>query len=178
MKYFDEIKRTMEWLAEQPKTIFVGQTVAGPGTFMYQTLRDVSKEKTLEMPVNESFQMQFTIGLALAGYTPISVYPRQNFLLLAASDMVNTLDKIPVISGHQWIPRVLIRAASGPDHPVHPGHQHVGNYAQGFRKMFSWIEVVELNEPEEIFPAYQHALEREDNKSTLLIEHGNFYNQK
>lgn len=178
MKYFDELKRTMEWLAQQPKTIFVGQTVAGPGTFMFQTLRDCPKERCLEMPINESFQMQFTIGLALDGYVPISVYPRQNFLLLATGDMANMLDKIPAISSQKWLPKVLIRVAVGPDSPVHPGHQHVGNYADAFRKMFHWIEVVELNEPQDIFPAYQRALERTDNRSTMLIEHGNYYQQK
>ena len=178
MKYFDELKRTMEWIAQQPRTIFLGQTVGGPGTFMYSTLKDIFPDRALEMPVNESFQMQFTIGLALAGYIPISVYPRQNFLLLATADMVNMLDKIPAISSHQQIPKVLIRVASGPDTPVHPGHQHVGNYAEAFLRMFTWIEVVELNEPEDVFPAYQHALTRTDHKSTLLIEHGNFYNQK
>ena len=178
MKYFDELKRTMEWLAQQQKTIFVGQTVAGPGTFMFQTLRDCPKDRCLEMPINESFQMQFTIGLALDGYVPISVYPRQNFLMLAAGDMANVLDKIPAISSKQWLPKVLIRVAVGPDSPVHPGHQHVGNYVDAFRKMFSWIEVVELNEPEEIFSAYKHALERPDNRSTMLIEHGNYYQQK
>lgn len=178
MKYFDELKRTMEWIATQPKTLFVGQTVAGPGTFMFQTLRDCPKDRTLEMPINESFQMQFTIGLALAGYIPITVYPRQNFLLLAASDMVNMLDKVPAISANQVVPRVIIRVAAGPYEPVHPGHQHVGNYAEAFRKMFTTIDVVELNEPEEIFPAYKCALERPDNRSTMLIEHGNFYNSK
>lgn len=178
MKYFDELKRTMEWVAQQPKTVFLGQTVAGPGTFMFQTLRDLPKEKALEMPVNESFQMQFTIGLALAGYIPISVYPRQNFLLLATADMANMLDKMPLISSKAWMPKVLIRVASGPFKPVHPGHQHVGNYAEAFRKMFEWIEVVELNEPADIFPAYKCALERDDNKSTLLIEHGNYYGEK
>ena len=178
MKYFDELKRTMEWVAQQPRTLFVGQTVAGPGTFMFQTLRDVAKEKTLEMPINESFQMQFTIGLALAGYIPISVYPRQNFLLIATADMVNMLDKIPAISSNQMLPKMIIRVATGPYKPVHPGHQHIGNYAEAFRKLFSWIEVVELENPEDIFPAYQHALEREDNKSTLIIEHGNYYNEK
>ncbi|MBI5023411.1 MAG: hypothetical protein HZC18_00200 [Candidatus Omnitrophica bacterium] len=178
MKYFDELKRTMEWVAQQPKTIFVGQTVAGPGTFMYSTLKDIAPEKALEMPINESFQMQFTLGMALAGYVPISVYPRQNFLLLATGDMSNMIDKMPAISGNTVLPRILIRAATGPDQPVHPGHQHVGNFAGAFRKLFGWIEVVELNEPEEIFPAYKHALERKDARATLLIEHGNFYNQK
>lgn len=178
MKYFDELKRTMEWVAQQPKTIFVGQTVAGPGTFMYQTLRDCPKDRCLEMPINESFQMQFSLGLALDGRVPISVYPRQNFLLLATGDMANMVDKLPAISENKWVPKVIIRVAVGPDAPVHPGHQHVGNYAEAFRKMFSWIEVVELNEPEEIFPAYQRALERDDQRSTMLIEHGNYYQQK
>ena len=178
MKYFDELKRTMEWVAQQQNTLFVGQTVAGPGTFMFQTLRDVSPDKTLEMPINESFQMQFTIGLALAGYVPISVYPRQNFLLIATSDMVNMLDKIPAISDGEVTPRIIIRVAAGPYKPVHPGHQHIGNYAESFRKLFDWIEVVELEEPQDIFPAYQHALERKDAKSTLMIEHGNYYGEK
>ena len=178
MTYFDELKRTMEWLAQQPKTLFVGQTVAGPGTFMYQTLRDVPAEKTLEMPINESFQMQFTLGLALEGYVPISVYPRQNFLLLATADMVNMLDHLPAMTDQQVQPRVIIRVAAGPYKPVHPGHQHVGNYAEAFGAMFTWIEVVELQEPEEIFPAYQQALQRPDPRTTLIIEHGNYYNEK
>jgi len=178
MKYFDEIKRTMEWVAKQPRTFFLGQTVAGPGTFMYSTLKGLPPEKTLEMPINESFQMQFSIGLALSGYVPITVYPRQNFLLIATADMVNMLDKIPAISSDEVVPKMIIRVASGPDAPVHPGHQHVGNYAEAFRKLFTWIDVIELEEPEEIFPAYKHALEREDNKATLIIEHGNYYNQK
>jgi len=178
MKYFDELKRTMEWIAQQPQTLFVGQTVAGPGTFMFQTLRDVPKSRTLEMPINESFQMQFTIGLALAGYIPISVYPRQNFMLLATSDMVNMLDKIPAISQDKVQPRILIRVAAGPFKPVHPGHQHIGNYAEALRRMFTWVEVVELQEPDQIFPAYQHALTRPDHKATLLIEHGNYYGEK
>lgn len=178
MKYFDELKRTMEWLATQSHTFFVGQTVAGPGTFMYKTLCDVPENRTLEMPINESFQMQFTIGLALDGYVPISVYPRQNFLLLATSDMANMLDKIPDISRQSWMPKVIIRVASGPDKPVHPGHQHVGNYAESFRHLFDWIDVVELEEPEDVFPAYERAYLRDDGRSTLIIEHGNYYGDK
>ncbi|MBF0331508.1 MAG: hypothetical protein HQL17_06190 [Candidatus Omnitrophica bacterium] len=178
MKYFDELKRTMEWLAGNPKVIFVGQTAGVPGTFMYQTLRDVPKEKAIEFPVNESFQMQFTLGLALGGYIPVSIYPRQNFLLLAAGDMANMVDKFKDLTCGQVSPRMIIRVAVGPDKPVHPGHQHIGNYAEAFRAMFHEIEVVELNEPGDIFPAYEQALMRPDPKPMLLIEHGNYYNDK
>ncbi|MBF0619947.1 MAG: hypothetical protein HQL19_07255 [Candidatus Omnitrophica bacterium] len=178
MKYFDELKRTMEWLATDPRTVFIGQTAAVPGTFMYQTLRDLPKDKALELPVNESFQMQFTLGLALAGYVPVSVYPRQNFLLLAAGDMSNMIDKISAMTNGAVNPRIIIRVATGPFKPVHPGHQHIGNFAEAFRKIFDWIEVVEVNEPEDIFPAYERALMRPDPKATLIIEDGNFYNEK
>lgn len=178
MAYFDELKRAMEWLSDQNKTMFLGQTVAGPGTFMYSTLKDLPADKTLEMPINESFQMQFSLGLCVAGFIPVSVYPRQNFLLLATADMVNMIDKMPAISDNTFTPHMIIRVATGPDSPVHPGHQHVGNYAEGFRQMFSWIDVVEVNEPEDIFPAYKAAYESPEKKTTLIIEHGNFYNEK
>ena len=44
--------------------------------------------------------------------------------------------------------------------------------------MFTTIDVVELEEPEDVFPAYRDALQREDQKPTLIIEHGNYYNSK
>ena len=34
MKYFDELKRSMEWLGEQNDTIFIGQYIL-VGTFYY-----------------------------------------------------------------------------------------------------------------------------------------------
>ncbi len=176
MAYFDELKRTMEWLGGQPKVQFVGQTVGCPGTFMYPTLKDVPAEKRLEFPVNESFQMQFSIGLALAGDVVISVYPRQNFLLLATGDMVNMLDKIPAITENKVTPHIIIRVATGPDSPVHPGHQHIGNYSRAFKAMFTNIKVIELNIPEEIYPTYLSAYENPG--AYLIIEHGNFYSTK
>ena len=40
------------------------------------------------------------------------------------------------------------------------------------------IEVIRLEEPRDIFPAYQKALEREDGKSTIVVEYGDYYNEK
>ena len=65
MKYFDELKRSMDWLAEQPDTLFLGQAVEYPGTAMTNTIKDVDKSKLLEMPVNEDMQMGMTLGMAL-----------------------------------------------------------------------------------------------------------------
>jgi len=51
MKYFDELSRSMEMLARDPRTMFLGQAVACAGTAMSNTLKNVSKDKLLEMPV-------------------------------------------------------------------------------------------------------------------------------
>jgi len=177
MKYFDEMKRTMEWVAQQEKTIFVGQAVGVPGTFMFNTIKDTPDEKRLELPVCESFQMQMTVGMAFSGFLPISIYPRLNFLMLAMGDMSNIVDKMPEIYSQKY-PKVIIRSAVGPDSPVHPGHQHIGDFTEGFRKLFKNIEVIKLENPEDIFPAYQMALDPKNNKSYLMIEVGNYYQQK
>jgi hypothetical protein len=40
------------------------------------------------------------------------------------------------------------------------------------------IDIIRLEEPEDIFPAYKKALERKDGKSTILVEYGDHYNEK
>jgi hypothetical protein len=44
--------------------------------------------------------------------------------------------------------------------------------------MLTEVEVVELIEPEQIFEAFQNAYNREDSKSTLIIEHAEYYGTK
>ena len=53
MKYFDEMCRAMEYLAQDPRVFFLGQAVACPGTAMSNTLKHVSRDKLLELPVAE-----------------------------------------------------------------------------------------------------------------------------
>ena len=65
MKYFDELKRSMEWLGEKKSTYFIGQAVEVPGTAMFNTLKDIDPKKRLELPVFEDTQMGMSIGMAL-----------------------------------------------------------------------------------------------------------------
>jgi pyruvate/2-oxoglutarate/acetoin dehydrogenase E1 component len=176
MKYFDELKRSMEWLGEQNDTIFIGQAVEYAGTGMTNTLKDVSPEKLMEMPVNEDMQMGITNGLAMNGYVPVSIYPRWNFLLLGVNQLINHLDKLPMISDYKT--KAIIRTAIGSERPLHPQWQHVGDYTEAFEMMLTNVEVIRLDEPEQIFEAYQKAYNRTDGKSTILVEWGDYYNEK
>ena len=176
MKYFDELKRSMEWLGEQNDTIFIGQAVEYAGTGMTNTLKDISTDKLMEMPVNEDMQMGITNGLAMNGFVPVSIYPRWNFLLLGVNQLINHLDKLPMISDYKT--RAIIRTAIGSERPLHPQWQHVGDYTEAFEKMLTNVEVIRLDEPEQIFEAYQKAYNRTDGKSTILVEWGDYYNEK
>ena len=46
MKYFDELKKSMNYLARNEKTIFIGQAVEVPGTAMTNTLKGINPKKT------------------------------------------------------------------------------------------------------------------------------------
>ena len=50
--------------------------------------------------------------------------------------------------------------------------------SDAYRKILSSVEIIELEEPEDIFTSYKKAYEREDGKSTLLVEFGDYYNEK
>ena len=177
-KYFDELKRAMDFLGEKPDTFFLGQAVEYKGTAMTNTLKDVPKEKLLEMPVNEEMQMGVTNGLAVNGTVPVSIYPRWNFLLLAMNQLINHLDRMPEFSHGEYIPKVIIRTSVGSERPLHPQAQHVGDFTDGFRLILNNIEIIRLEEPEDILPAYQKAYNRTDGKSTILVEYGDFYSEK
>ena len=51
MKYFDELKSAMSLLDSHPKTVFIGQAVEYEGTGLYDSLKHLPNEKTIELPV-------------------------------------------------------------------------------------------------------------------------------
>jgi len=178
MKYFDELKKSMNYLAKDERTIFIGQAVEVPGTAMSNTLKDINPNKLLELPVAEEMQMGITTGLALNGNIPVSIYPRWNFLLLAMNQLINHLDKINVMSNDRFKVKTIIRTGVGSQRPLNPQSQHISDFTAEVKKMCTTIDVIKLNEPEDIFSSYEKALNRKDGRSTLLVEFGDYYNEK
>lgn len=178
LRYFDELKRSMDYLAADPRVVFIGQAVAVPGTAMSNTLKGVDPRQLIELPVAEELQMGMTTGLALAGQVPVSIFPRWNFLLCGMSQLINHLDKLHAMGGRGWNAKAIVRTGIGSERPLHPQHQHVGDFTEAVRSICSSIEVIRLDEPEDVFPAYQRALMRDDGRSTLLVEWGDHYGEK
>ena len=168
----------MNYLAKNERTIFLGQAVKVPGTSMSNTFKEINPNKLIELPVAEEMQMGITNGFAINGLIPVSVFPRWNFLLLAINQLINHLDKIKLMSNDGYKTKVIIRTGIGSEKPLHPQYQHVGDFTDAVKKMCTNIEIIKLNEVKDIFPSYKKALEREDGKSTIVVEYGDYYHEK
>ena len=176
MKYKDELIRSMEWLEEKDDTIVIGQSVKYSGNAIYNTVKTLSMKKIMEVPVFEELQMGISTGMALEGLVPISCFPRFDFLLRCVDSLVNHLDKMQVMTDGNFKPKVIIRTSIGSTKPLNGGVQSTNDYTEPFKQMLTEVDVVLLNEPEEIFPAFQRAYEREG--SSLIIVWGDYYNAK
>jgi pyruvate/2-oxoglutarate/acetoin dehydrogenase E1 component len=176
MKYKDELIRSMEWLSEKEDTIFMGQSVLYSGNAIYNTLNTLPEEKRLELPVFEEIQMGMSTGMALEGLVPISCFPRFDFLLRCMDSLVNHLDKIQEMTEETFKPKVIMRTSIGSTNPLNGGVQHTNGYTEPFKQILTEVGVVLLNEPEEIFPTFESAYERDG--SSLIIEWGDYYNEK
>ena len=172
--YFDELCSAMDYMAEKPETIFIGQAVAYPGTAMFNTLKNVPNNKRLELPVAEEMQMGMSAGLSLSGLIPISIFPRWNFLLCAISGLVNHLDKYSILSDYQ--PHVIIRTGIGSVYPLDPQYQHKGDFTEAIQSMCRTVKVKRLENPEDIVDSY---IEAYNNPGVyLMCEVSDFLNEE
>lgn len=178
MKYKEELDKSMEWLASKSNTVFMGQAIGFSGHAISNTMVNVPQDKRVELPVFEELQLGIATGMALEGWIPITCYPRFDFFILSLNQLVNHLDKMQDMSKGEMRPKVIIRVAVGSKLPFSAGPQHTQNHTDAIRKMLTEVEVVELTEPEQIFESFKNAYERQDGKSTLIIEHSEYYGTK
>ena len=176
MKYKEELDRAMEWLGAKPNTVFMGQAIGFSGHAISNTMVKVPQDKRVELPVFEELQMGIATGMALEGWVPVTCYPRFDFFILGLNQLVNHLDKIQDMSKGDMKPKVIIRVAVGSKVPFSAGPQHTQNHTEAMRQMLTEVNVVELTEPEQIFDAFCNAYNSD--KSTLIIEHSEYYGSK
>lgn len=153
--YKDALTESMTWLAQQNNVIFIGQQIVYAGNPMSTTLTGVSKDLMIELPVMEETQMGMSLGLAMQGKTVITFYPRWDFIILAANQLINHVDKYELMTGKKA--NILIRLGKGSDKPLDPGHQHKGNYFAEFQSMCPNIKFWDLKQTADIVLAYKEA---------------------
>ena len=175
MDYRNSISEAMNYLSTLDNSIFLGQAVTVAGTSMSTTLDGVPKNKLVEFPVEEEMQLGVSIGLAIQGFLPITIFPRWNFLLLATNQLVNHLDKLKEVGNFAIPPKIIIRTGIGSISPLYPGPQHIGDFSQSFKLMCPNINIVLLDKIGKIEQEYKLAADRNDGVSTILVELSDLY---
>jgi pyruvate dehydrogenase E1 component beta subunit len=176
MSYLKEIQKSMKFLAKNKNVIFMGQSVVYPGSSIFVSLKDVPKSKKIEIPVMEEVQTGMAIGMALNGYIPVSCYPRFDFLILAANQLTNHLDKIDYLTNNNFKSKILIRTMIGSTKPLNAGLQHTQDHTNALKKLLQFSEVIKLNREDEIFDKYKNAISKKNKKKVFIfIEDGNKY---
>ena len=172
MSYFSALTDAMTMLAQEPNTIFMGQGMWA-GTTMSDTLKGVPDHKKLEMPVAEDLQMGMAIGMALDGLLPICIFPRWNFLLCAANQLVNHLDRLPLYSAGGYKPKVIIRTAVPSTVPFNPGPQHDDDFTEAFALMLRTTMLFRSETEQEVRMNYGTALRHPH--SAVIVERTEYY---
>lgn len=155
--YKDELTKAMIFLAEKEDTIFIGQQIVYAGNPMSTTLTEVPKEKMIETPVMEETQMGMSLGMAITGKTVISFYPRWDFLVSAANQLINHTDKFEHMTGKKV--NMLIRVGVGSKDPLDPGIQHRNDYSDEFASILQFAKVHKLKKIEDIYRIYTESYE-------------------
>ena len=153
--YKDALTESMTWLGQQTDIMFIGQQIVYAGNPMSTTLNSVDKNLMVELPVMEETQMGMSLGLAMTGKTVVTFYPRWDFIILAANQLINHVDKFKLMTGKNI--KLLVRLGKGSDKPLDPGHQHKGNYLKEFESMCPNIQFHDLKDQADIFDTYKTA---------------------
>jgi len=172
--YKDALTNAMTELSKLDDTIFIGQQIVYAGNPMSTTLGNVPKEKMIELPVMEETQMGMSLGLAMTGKRVITFYPRWDFIVSAANQLINHVDKFEIMTGKKL--NIIIRLGKGSDKPLDPGHQHKGNYIDEFKSICKNIEFHNLKSSIDIELAYKYVTN--NGGIHVLLEYPELYYEK
>ena len=114
-----------------------------------------------------------SLGLAITGKTVISFYPRWDFLISAANQLINHVDKYELMTGKKV--NILIRVGKGADVPLDPGHQHKANYIEQFKTMCPNIQVHDLKTWQDVELSYNYVIK--EGGIHIMAEYPELYNK-
>lgn len=170
INYKEALIQSNSKLAQNNLTRFIGYGLQKGRAL--GTLKDVSANLIVEMPVAENLMVGFATGLALKGYRPVVFIERMDFILNALDAIVNHLDKIKKMSQGEFCPAVIIRCIVGnKNKPLYTGITHTQDFSEALRHMVSF-PVIQLFSPEDIILGYEQAEMNINNGiSTILVEY-------
>jgi pyruvate/2-oxoglutarate/acetoin dehydrogenase E1 component len=172
MKYQEAVKQSMEMLAGNENTIFIGYNI-NFGSKAWDTLKDISNDQKIESPVAENLMMGLAMGMSLEGFIPIVFFERHDFMLIALDAIVNHLCKIESMSQGQFKLPLIIRCVIGGKKPLNAGPQHTQDFTEVFKLLMNF-PIYEPKTASEVLEAYKKA--ENTLGPVMIIEQKDLYN--
>jgi acetoin:2,6-dichlorophenolindophenol oxidoreductase subunit beta len=173
VNYKDQLKKSMETMAEDKDVCFIGYGVKIGGRAM-GTLTNISDEQLIETPVSENLMVGAGIGMSLSGRKPVVFIERMDFILNCSDAIVNHLDKINSISGGEYNPTMILRVVVGnKNKALFTGTTHTQDFSDAFSKMLSF-PVVKLTDSNMIEETYVEAYNNLNKHSTMIVEYKDY----
>lgn len=176
MTYKDQVIESMNYLAAQSDTVFIGQGLIN-GERVYGTLKDVPTVKCLEMPIAENLIVGTALGLSLRKYRPIVVFQRMDFMLICADAIINHMNLMPqMTNGLVKFPVMLRCIVGSQDKKFDVGMQHSKDLAAMFQ--VAGVNVVEFRRGIEILNAYKQEYNDPSERGVIMVEYKDNYEKE
>jgi len=170
IKYFEAVKESMEKLAKDKNTIFVGYNVRHGSA--YNSLKEIPLEQRLETPCAENLMAGLSIGMSFEGFRPVLFYERHEFVYNAIDSIVNIMDVLETISDGEFTAPVIIKAVAGSVKPFYAGLTHTGDLSNIFRTLVHF-PVYSPKTAQEVSCAYE--LAKFSKTPVMICEKKEFY---
>lgn len=169
MTYKEQLTSSMDMLAEDPQTLFIGYGLR-TGRAM-GTLANVPEDRLIEFPVAEGLMTSAAIGMALMGYKPVVYFERMDFMMNAMDAIVNHLNAVKKLSRGEFAPALIIRATVGNSQkPNFTGPVHTQDFTEVFDSL--GMIVWPLKTVLALKGGYEAAIKiRNDGDSVILVEY-------
>lgn len=137
VNYGQAICQGFEYLLENHPNVFaIGQGLWSPwyvGNSMKDLEKRFGRERVIDSPISELACTGAAIGASLAGYRPIVVHPRMDFMLLAMDTIINQAAKWSYMYAGQAHPAVTIRGI------INRGGEQGAQHSQALHSLFAHI---------------------------------------
>lgn len=169
---FAEAVRTslVDGMRQNPKSLVLGQGVRHHPA-MFGTTRGIHEEfgdkRIIDFPIMEEGMTGVALGLAIRGWFPVVCHIRNDFLLLAANQLINMVAKFKYMYGGSLRAPMLIRAVVGRSWGQGPQH------SQSLQSIFSHFPGLTVLMPSDANAAYRYYFDAvtTGDRPLLSIEH-------
>ena len=169
MTFLQAINSALMRGLEHPKTLVLGQLVKYGLGGLTAGVFDRFPQQVITYPVCENLMHSSAMGLALAGYRPVVINERMDFLALAMDSLTNHIPVWPQRQAMKLPITVVAVVGKGKGQ----GAQHSKNFTPWFKMLDGWT-VHEPHTPEQAYEMMLYDLTVSD-KPVLYVAHREFF---